>query len=747
MILKRVWGQSLVFVLCTLASLTSPIRGAFGEPKQLYTSSVAYCSPPIAILVTDLSLHFYPENSTLEFDLSAASIQDNLNVSIALSVNAYGLGLFNVNIDLCSLAGGILCPLPKYQFSGGGIFPVPRQFSDQIPNIAFTIPDLEAVATLQLTDTSSGSNNDVVGCVQATLSNGHTAKQSGVLWATVGLAFLALFSSLLHTVIAQSVGAAQWRIVDVMWAIQHPAITSLLSLNYPTVFLSYGTNFAWSLGLVNIPSLQSSITQTRLNTGGHDQAVFGKNLTAQDGRKFNPFNGGESQPSGSSSGLGKSLSIGSLGFFATSDDNANGLSPQSQSLSTSMLQASSSHAQIYDPANLSLLKRQQYAPNTGPGGSLISGGQGVSLPLVMGDNTTVNGGIGTFAERNYVAPSNAFLTVLVSMVILLAICVGALILTYLIAFSVRLLTDRKNKRKGFTRNLSHWSHRVTRPSEFLDTVILPTLGRYLLIIFPVFFIFAFWQWVDGDSWVGHLVAALMTVIILAFTAAMFVPMIIRAKRSSSASLYHKSIAPAHGTKTAKRWGHLSHPYRQKFYWFGLALLLFAFIRACFISFAQQHGPRQAIGLLVTDVLVFLILCIFRVGRDKKSDFVLILLCFSRIAAWAVCVVFIPSANIRTIPRAIVAFVLLVVTALPIIYLFFLTVYDLFMPFLRRNRIDVDHKSGDDQEMFEKGRENDLENRATGLQHSNDSEDTPDQHSQSAPTTRSTIDEQQERLNS
>ncbi|PWN31490.1 TRP-domain-containing protein [Meira miltonrushii] len=699
MMLKRVYNQFLICLLCSLATLTSFTTASVGQTKQLYTSSVAYCSPPIAILVTDLSLRFYPENSTLEFDLSAASIQDNLNVSIALSVNAYGLGLFNVNIDLCSLAGGILCPLPKYQFSGGGIFPVPKQFSDQIPTIAYTIPDLEAVATLQLNDTS---NNNVVGCVQATLSNGHTAKQSGVLWATVGLALLALFSSLLHTVIAQSIGAAQWRIVDVMWAIQNPAITSFLSLNYPTVFLSYGTNFAWSLGLVDIPSLQSSITQTRSNTGGHDQAVFGKNLTAEIGRKYNPFNGGESQSSGSSSGLGKSLSIGSLGFFKASDDMANKLSNFAQSVSPSILQPSSSHAQIYDPAKLSLLKRQQYAPNTGPGGSLITGGQGVALPLVSGDETSVNGGIGTFAERNYVAPSNAFLTVLVSMAILLAICVGALILTYLIAFSVRLLTDRRNKGKGLTRNLSHWSHRVTKPSEFFNTVILPTLGRYLLIVFPVFFIFAFWQWIDGDSWVGHLVAALMTVIILAFTAIMFVPMIIRARRSTSAVLYHDK-APAHGTKTAKRWGHLSHPYRQKFYWFSLALLLFAFIRACFISFAQQHGTRQAIGLLVTDVLLFLILCIFRVGRDKKSDFVLILLCFSRIAAWAVCVVFIPSANIRTIPRAIVAFVLLVVTALPIIYLFFLTVYDLFMPFLRRNRMDVDHYNSTDGEISRKSK--------------------------------------------
>lgn len=684
---KMFFWKRFLCLFAFLATFFTSETHALGGSRELYTSSVAYCSPPIAILVSDLSLHFFPGNSTLQFDLSAASIQDNLNVSIALSVNAYGLGLFDVTIDLCSLANGILCPLPKYQFSGGGIFPIPQEFADQIPSIAYNIPDLEAVATLQLTDVNS---KDVVGCVQATLSNGHTAKQDGVLWATVALALLALFSSLLHTVVAQSIGAAQWRIVDVMWAIQHPAITSLLSLNYPTVFLSYGSNFAWALGLVNIPSLQSSITQTRAKTGGHDQAVFGKNLTAELGRKYDPFSTGSTQSSSTSSGLGKSISVGSLGFYRTNS------SAPSLAKDPSTIKASSSYAQVLDEASSYLQKRQQYAPNTGPGGTLLRSGNAVSLPLVSGNNDTVNGGIGTFAERVDVAPSNAFLTVLVSTMILLAICVAVLILTYMIAFIVRIMTDKKNQSKGMTRNLSHWSHRVTKPLEFFDTVILPTLGRYLLIVFPIFFIFAFWQWTAGDSWVGDLVAALMTLIILAFTSVMFVPMIIHARRSSPSSLYHLHQAPAHGSKVAKRWGPLAHPYRIKFYWFGLAILLFGFIRACFVSFAQQHGTRQSIGLLVSDVLFFIILCIFRVGRDKKSDFVLILLCFSRVAAWAVCIAFIPSANVRTIPRAIVAFVLLVVTALPIVYLFFLTLWDLATPFLPKNRRDVEHEPSNEK---------------------------------------------------
>lgn len=551
-------------------------------------------------------------------------------------------------------------------FPGGGIFPVPDDFSSQIPTIAYKIPDLEAVATLRLTDIDG---EQVVGCVQATLSNGHSARQSGVLWATVGLALLALFSSLLHSVIAQSVGAAQWRLVDVMLAIQHPAVASLLSLNYPIVFLEYGTNFAWSLGLVDIPSLQDSITATRAATGGHDRAVFGSNLTAQTASRLNPYSvNGE----GSSTGGGSS-SLGSLGL-------RRGLSSLARRIT---LHPSSSHATVASPL---LQARQEYAPNTGPGGSLITGGDSVALPIIT-RNPDDRGGIATFVERLNIAPGNTFLTVLVSIAALLAILVAALLVVLAIAFVARLAVRRRSS-GPVGRSVSHWSDRVTTPSDFLGTITLATAGRFLLFTFPVVVLFAFYQWAHGDSWVGHLLAAISVVVFLAAAAGLLVPMVRHARRGED--LYYHDTPPARGSAVAKRWGQMAHMYRPRFYWFAGVWLAYSIVRACFIAFAQGRGTRQAIGLLVLELLVFIALCVLRVGRDKKSDFVFIFLCFSRVAAWAVCIAFIPSANVETIPRVVVGFVLLVVTAVPIIFLFFLTLWDLVTPLFRRNRRAVNH---------------------------------------------------------
>lgn len=618
-----------------------------------------------------------------------------------MNINAYGLGIFNVDINLCNLAGGALCPLPQFQFSGGASLPIPESIITDIPSIAYTIPDLEALATIQLQD--NDNPGQVVGCLQVTLSNGNTAYQSGVVWATVGLALLALFSSMLHSVIAKSLGAAQWRLIDVMMAIQNPAVISLLSLNYPNVYLQYGLNFAWSIGLVNIPSLQRSITSTRENTGGDQGALFGSNLTAFIATRLNPF----ATESGDRDSANSTVSVTSIA--------AGLLKRESYSL-----QPISSYVNLYPP---SLTRRQQYAPNTGPGGEMATAGNNVTLPIVEYSPNN-RGGIGTFAERAYVAPANAFLTVLVSMMILLAILVAALLVVYLIALTSRIITSKRNNKEGkWNHQLYHWSHRITKPSEFIGTITLATMVRFLMITFPIFFIFAFYQWAYSDSWVGHLVAAIFTVIFLLAAAGFLLPMIIHARREGSDSLYYNGISPAHASTTAKRWGQMAHMLRPKYYWFGSIFFLYWIIRACFISFAQGHGTRQAIGLLVLEVIFFLVLCIFRVGRDKKSDFIFILLSFTRVAAWAVCIAFIPSAGVETIPRVIVGFVLLVVTALPIVFLFFLTIWDLVMPLRRKHRDELLHVGGVEDEKRRSQSEMEVESSAS-------SDETPPEQSNS-----------------
>ncbi|KAE8211451.1 hypothetical protein CF327_g4801 [Tilletia walkeri] len=666
-------AHSLLFTFLLLFLNTQTARadgiGFFG-PDQLFTSSVAYCAPPELILISSFDLRFFRENSTLEFDIAAASVANNVSARAAVSVNAFGLGIFNVNLDLCTIANGILCPLPTYNFNGGGVFPIPSQFASKIPTIAFKIPDLEAVATVQLID----QNDRIVACLQATLSNGHTTYQKAAIWGTVGLALLAAGSSFLHSAIPASVGAAQWRIVDVMAAIQHVAVVSLLSLTYPVAFSSYASNFAWSIGMINIAPLQNSITSTRRATGGYQTATFGNALEADGGRKYDPFLPRRSlsdwAPSSFTLGGKGSVHPQTLVRQLNESDPASLLRDIHFNEHSSVTPLNKTFLGAL-PSRLLAVERI-YAPNTGPNGQLLQASKGGPLPIIQ-PNVTMEEGIDLFAERLDIAPANVFLTVLVNFMILFGFMLAALAVFYILA-------------RFFSKVLStpNWAQRFIKWSQFGGSFVTAFIGRYLLITFPILLIFAFHQWKYGDSWVPHMVAGIAIGVFAAGLATFFVPMFIHARRSGKEALYYPDdLPPAEAGRVPKVWGSFAHPWKPKYFWAYLLFLFWSVIRACFIAFAAHHGFLQAVALLAFELVLFVILCVFRPARNKAGNAVTILLCLSRAISWGICVAFTHKANVKTIPRVIVGYVLLVATGIPIILLVFLTVIDLFTPFLPR----------------------------------------------------------------
>ena len=670
---------SAVPVLSTLVSMvllglprTALANSGIGGTQSLYTSSAVYCSPPEAILISALDFKFDRASRTLEFDLSAASVQDDLRITVSVDVNAYGLGVFSLAINLCDTIE-VLCPLPTYQFRGSGVFAVPEQFVQKIPTIAFTIPDLEAVATVRLTD----ANNTVVGCVQATLSNGKTAYQPAAKYAVLGVFLLAVLSSVLHTSLASSLGAAQWRIVDVITTIQHIPMVALLSLNFPQVYLEFARNFAWSVGLIKIPSVQRSIASTLEKTGGASDGTFGALLQAETGKQFNPFTA-----AGSSTGItspSTSTTQHALSFFDPSSA-ASGL--RANAVRGNLSSTVAAYSRLAEPLSFRMTnmgKRQVYAPYTGPGGQIQQNVGSSYLPIIS-PNTPAPSGLSYFAELNNISPAGAFLTVLVTLAIVFAVLVGICLMVFLIAALLRLGTKRRQGR------VSAWSTRLTSRS-FFGMFCRPLFGRFVMATFQVYLVFAFWQWLRGNSWVPDFLAAVLLVVYLIGVVLIYAPVFIAARRNGKEELFYGSTPPAHAGRTARRWGAIAHPFRPRFFWFGLVFLVVYFVRSCFISFAQGygHGLRQSIGLAATDLLFFLALCICRPGRDKTSDFVMIVLLVFRVVSWGICIALTPLADVETIPRAVLGFVLLAVTSIPIVFLFLLTVWDLVSPFIRKRQ--------------------------------------------------------------
>jgi hypothetical protein len=188
-----------------------------------------------------------------------------LNTSISLYLNIYGIAALNQTINLCDLLAGVLCPLPQVNFTGFGTYPIPSSFTSKIPSIAYSVPNIEAYARVELLNVDTG---EVAACLQATLSNGWTTRWSAVSWATGMFTLVALLIALFHTAAANSPSPAQYRFFDILYLFQSAAASGLLHVNYPSVYTNFVQNFHWALALFDSDAMQSSINKMRAKTGG-----------------------------------------------------------------------------------------------------------------------------------------------------------------------------------------------------------------------------------------------------------------------------------------------------------------------------------------------------------------------------------------------------------------------------------------------------------------------------------------------
>jgi len=217
--------------------------------------------------------------------------QSNVNVSANVFLNVYGMNPVNFTLDLCGILHGALCPLPMYNFTGADTLVLPSQLGvlQQIPGIAYKIPDLEGFAQLTLTDTKTGK---VKACVQATLSNGRSAHQKAVEWTTGGVSLAALVVAFVYSIISPE-SLVPFRFLELLYLFQSISSSAFLNLNYSSVYRAFAMNFAWAMGLISSSSesgLQHSIDHMRHLTGGKLADATGDSAVGLVNRKLSPYN-------------------------------------------------------------------------------------------------------------------------------------------------------------------------------------------------------------------------------------------------------------------------------------------------------------------------------------------------------------------------------------------------------------------------------------------------------------------------
>jgi hypothetical protein len=276
------------------------LSGALGS-DILSTNGFSDCSNNSTITVNNLNLQFDRSTNLLTFDVSGTSSKSQA-VTATLTVSAYGVQVYQKSFDPCDAATKVdqLCPcksatlllrlyapvdsgtVPAGSFSATGSQTVPSSYASEIPSIAYTVPDLDGNAMMELNAKDGGA---VVACVQSSVQNGKSVEVPAVSYVAVGMAAAALALSGLGAASAAGHPGSSTpspTFGEIIGWFQGMAMNGMLSVQYPGIYRSFTKNFGFSTGLIPWAGMQTSIDNFRQSTGGNltdDSYSFLKNAT------------------------------------------------------------------------------------------------------------------------------------------------------------------------------------------------------------------------------------------------------------------------------------------------------------------------------------------------------------------------------------------------------------------------------------------------------------------------------------
>ncbi|EPX73749.1 Trp-like ion channel Pkd2 [Schizosaccharomyces octosporus yFS286] len=244
------------------------VQSTVAKSRQLYVKSLTTCMPNSQFSASTLDAVYYPDNTSIYFDVSARSLVST-NVSIHVNVSAYGFTL-EKTIDPCNMNIAGFCPMQagniilegNHNLTGEVI-----QWIDDLPGIAYLVPDLDAKVTVNIYDTD---NNQRIACVMTNVENGRSVYYHVIYWVMCMVIGIPLLLSLLLSPVLQT--PAMWEVFENMVVLfqfaQMQALYAMMASPLPAIIFSWGRNFIWSMGIIKIGFMQKVFTWYVKSTGG-----------------------------------------------------------------------------------------------------------------------------------------------------------------------------------------------------------------------------------------------------------------------------------------------------------------------------------------------------------------------------------------------------------------------------------------------------------------------------------------------
>lgn len=252
-----------VFVTSFLSLLSGASAIRLIESKSLNT-----CQDNSSFTASLFNVVFTPDNRTITYDIvGVSSVQGN--VSFGIEVSAYGYTFVKQTIDPCTVKGmSGMCPMATGQLDINSNLQFDQSVINQIPAIAYGVPDLDANVKVHINSTANPQVS--LACVEANLSNGKTVDQKGVGWTTAVIAGLALVASAVTSGLGHSNTAAHVaaNALSLFGYFQAQAIVGMTAVPLPPIVQSWTQNFDWTMGIIQVDFMQSIATWYQKSTGG-----------------------------------------------------------------------------------------------------------------------------------------------------------------------------------------------------------------------------------------------------------------------------------------------------------------------------------------------------------------------------------------------------------------------------------------------------------------------------------------------
>jgi hypothetical protein len=600
------WKNCWLWTAVVAATLAKGVLGA----DILETSGFSTCNANSSISVQRVNISYNNDNKTVTFDVAGSSSKIQ-NVTAVLNVTAYGQQIYSNSFDPCSPGTFVqqLCPVPAGTFAAKGTQAIPKQYADLVPSIAFQIPDIAAMATLQLKTKDSGEK---VACIQSQVTNGKTASIPAVSYVAAGVAGAALVltgvsavgavvaggSAAAGSSAAGGLGTISPSFTEVFGWFQGMAMNGMMSVQYPQVYRSFAKNFGFSTGLVPWVGLQRSIDSFRNMTGGNltrDSVDFLHNATLV-------FDDGLVDGAGANdTTLGFKRAVEHFLVLAGRD------------IETSINGTSDGNS------------------TTNPDSTTES------------IRVAVNG-IQAYVNELSIPSANTFMTVLLIVsIVIAAIAVGILLIKVILEFWA-LFGSFPKSLTGFRKH--YWGS------------IARAITNLILLLYGVWVLYCIFQFTHGDSWAAKTLAGvtlgLFTGILAFFSWKIWwtARKLKMAEGDASALYDDKDIWVKYSL--------FYESYKKDYWWIFVPTIFYMFAKGFTLAAADGHGMVQTIAQLIIEGVMLILLLWSRPYERKSSNVINIVIQVVRMLSVVCILVFVEEFGIAQTTQTVTGVVLIAV---------------------------------------------------------------------------------------